>query len=126
MVATLKAALLRRKQIQAETGYARSTLYLRIAQKLWTAPVRIGPHAVGWPAGEVEVLNAARIAGKSDDEIRALVAKLEGARATFLEHASTPHLNHAHIKHESMNRHAEASTEQIDAAGMAIVEKGGI
>ena len=31
-------------------------------------------------AGEVAALNAARIAGKSDEEIRALVVKLEAAR----------------------------------------------
>jgi prophage regulatory protein len=35
---------------------------------------------VGWPANEVAALNAARIAGKSDDEIRQLVRKLEAAR----------------------------------------------
>ena len=36
--------------------------------------------ATGTPDNEVEALNAARIAGKTDDEIRALVAKLEAAR----------------------------------------------
>jgi prophage regulatory protein len=36
--------------------------------------------AVGWPSEEVQALNAARIAGKSDEEIRALVVKLEAAR----------------------------------------------
>jgi hypothetical protein len=34
----------------------------------------------GWPGEEVEALNAARIAGKTDAEIRALVVKLEAAR----------------------------------------------
>ena len=34
----------------------------------------------GWPAHEVAALNAARIAGKSDDEIRILVQQLESAR----------------------------------------------
>jgi prophage regulatory protein len=42
--------------------------------------VQIGPRAVGWPSCEVAAINAARIAGKSDVEIRALVAKLEAAR----------------------------------------------
>lgn len=72
--------ILRRKQVEAETGYSRSTLYLRIAQGLWPKPVRLGPRAVGWPAGEVAGLNAARIAGKSDADIRVLVSKLETAR----------------------------------------------
>jgi prophage regulatory protein len=72
--------LLRRKQVEAETGYSRSTLYLRITQGLWPKPVRLGPRAVGWPAGEVTGLNAARIAGKTDADIRVLVARLEAAR----------------------------------------------
>jgi prophage regulatory protein len=37
---------------------------------------------VGWPANEVEALNAARIAGKSESEVRELVVKLEAARKT--------------------------------------------
>lgn len=86
MAKQLQAAfsILRRKQVQAETGYSRSTIYLRISQGLWVHPVALGARAVGWPAGEVASLNAARIAGKSDDEIRALVVTLEGARKAAL------------------------------------------
>jgi prophage regulatory protein len=35
---------------------------------------------VGWPANEVSEINTARIAGKTDEEIRALVVQLEAAR----------------------------------------------
>jgi prophage regulatory protein len=73
--------ILRRKPVEDETGYSRSTIYLRIKQRLWTKPVPLGARAVGWPAREVAALNAARIAGKSDAEIRALVARLEAERA---------------------------------------------
>jgi prophage regulatory protein len=66
--------------VKSETGYSRSTIYLRIAQGLWTKQVSLGARCVGWPAHEVGALNAARIAGKSDEEIRALVVKLEAAR----------------------------------------------
>lgn len=72
--------ILRRKQVEAATGYSRSTIYLRISQKLFIRPVSLGARAVGFPAGEVEALNAARIAGKKDADIRALVLKLEAAR----------------------------------------------
>ena len=75
-------AILRRKQVQALTGLSRSTLYLRIAQGVFPRPVSLGARAVGWPADEVAVLNAARISGKSDPEIRELVVKLEAARKT--------------------------------------------
>jgi prophage regulatory protein len=82
MAHQLRTALtiLRRRQIEAESGYSRSTLYLRIAQGLWTKQISLGARAVGWPAAEVDALNAARIAGKTDAEIRALVLSLEAAR----------------------------------------------
>lgn len=84
MANQLRTALtiLRRRQIEAESGYSRSTLYLRIAQGLWTKQVSLGARAVGWPAIEVDALNAARIAGKSDAEIRVLVAMLHSARVS--------------------------------------------
>ena len=70
----------RRKQVQAENGLSRSTLYLQIARGLFPRPIRLGARAVGWPAREVAALNAARIAGKSDGEIRELVTKLHADR----------------------------------------------
>ncbi len=78
------ATIWRRKRVLAERGLSRSTHYHQIAEGLFTKPVRIAQRAVGWPAREVAALNAARIAGKSDDEIRDLVTKLHaerGARA---------------------------------------------
>jgi prophage regulatory protein len=66
--------------VTTASGEGRSTLYSRISQGLWTKPVRLGPRSVGWPEYEVEALIAARIAGKSDEEIRALVLELEAAR----------------------------------------------
>ena len=73
-------AILRRDSVESLSGYPRSTLYLRISQGLWTRPVKLGPRAVGWPADEVAALNAARIAGQADEEIHALVTRLEAAR----------------------------------------------
>lgn len=72
--------ILRIPTVKSESGLSRSTIYLRIAQGLWTKPVSLGARAVGWPSDEVEAINAARIAGKTDEEVRALVAKLEAAR----------------------------------------------
>jgi len=72
--------ILRMPDTRSQSGYSRSTIYLRIAQGLWTKQISLGPRAVGWPSSEVAALNAARIAGKSDEEIRALVLKLEAAR----------------------------------------------
>ena len=76
--------LLRLPAVKAECGYSRSTLYLRMSQGLWTRPVSLGARSVAWPAGEVAALNAARIAGKSEADIRALVARLQAARGAAL------------------------------------------
>lgn len=75
-----RLTILRIRDVKAESGYSRSTLYLRITQGLWPKPVPLGPRAVGWPSEEVAAINAARIAGKTDDEIRELVLRLEAAR----------------------------------------------
>lgn len=72
--------ILRRKQTEVLSGYSRSTIYLRISQGLWTRPVALGLRAVGWPAADIEALIAARIAGRSDHEIRAIVRTLESDR----------------------------------------------
>ncbi len=74
--------LLRLPAVKERSGYSRSTIYLRMAQGLWTKPVNLGARAVAWPSTEVAALNAARIAGKSDDQIRDLVLKLAAARKT--------------------------------------------
>lgn len=76
--------ILRLPAVKSESGYSRSTIYLRIAQGLWPKPVSLGLRMVGWPNSEVTAMNAARIAGKADDEIRALVVKLEAARKSAI------------------------------------------
>lgn len=84
------AAILRRKTVESLTGYSRSTIYLRIAQGLFPKPISLGARAVGWPAVDVAALNAARIAGKTDEQIRALVLKVEAARISTGAGISTP------------------------------------
>ena len=74
--------ILRLPAIKTSTGLSRSTIYLRVAQGEFPKPVSLGGRAVGWPASEVAALNAARIAGKSNSEIRELVVTLEAARKT--------------------------------------------
>lgn len=76
----MATTILRLPTVLRERGRSRSAHYLDIQQGLFTRPVAIGLRAVGWPSGEVTALNVARIAGKSDEEIRDLVVKLEAAR----------------------------------------------
>ena len=61
-------------------GKGRESTYNDVRRGLLTPPVAIGARAKAWPSHEVEAINSARLAGKSDDEIRALVARLIAAR----------------------------------------------
>ena len=72
--------ILRLPGVLSASGDTKSTHYLKISQGLWTKPVRLGARAVGWPSDEVASLINARIAGKSNEEIRDLVKQLESAR----------------------------------------------
>lgn len=69
--------LSRLPQVLDATANSRSALYVKVAAGLFTKPVKRGKRCVAWPDYEVSAINAARIAGKTDDEIRALVARLE-------------------------------------------------
>ena len=73
-------AIYRLSQVKIETGLPRSTIYLRIQQGLLTKPISLGGRSVGWPAIEISQINAARIAGKSNEEIKNLVDELENQR----------------------------------------------
>ena len=72
--------ILRRRAVEKITGDPRSTLYAKITKGLFTKPVKLSARSVGWPLDEAEKIIGARIAGKSDAEIKALVASLEMAR----------------------------------------------
>lgn len=77
--------LIRLPRLLAKTGLPKTTIYDGIREGLLTRGVSIGARAVAWPEHEVDAINAARIAGKSDAEIRDLVQRLMAKRATALE-----------------------------------------
>ena len=67
---------------KAEVGWrSDASQYNSIREGLFTAGVAIGQRSKGWPDFEVKAIAAARIAGKSDDEIRELVKRLHAKRA---------------------------------------------
>ena len=76
----MATTILRLPTVIRRRGRSRSAHYLDIQEGLFPHPVSIGARAVGWPEYEVDAINAARIAGKSDDEIRGLVKELIVAR----------------------------------------------
>ena len=73
--------ILRMPAVKAETGHrSHATIYTAIKAGLFTTGVAIGQRSKGWPSYEVQAINAARIAGKSDPEIRELVKRLHAKR----------------------------------------------
>lgn len=73
--------ILRMPAVKAETGHrSHASIYNAIKAGLFTKAVQIGIRSVGWPANEVVAINAARIAGKSDAEVRELVVLLHEKR----------------------------------------------
>ena len=78
-------AIWRIETCKAEAGYrSNASIYNLIREGLLTKPVSIGQRSVGWPDDEVRALCAARIAGKTDDEIRELVSRLHLKRTELL------------------------------------------
>jgi prophage regulatory protein len=78
-------SILRMPAVKAETGHrSHASIYLAIKAGLFTRPVLIGHRAVGWPADEVQAICAARVAGKSEAELRELVDTLHSMRISKL------------------------------------------
>ena len=63
MAEAIESALriLRRKQVEAQTGLSRSTIYDLIRANRFPRQVRVGPRAVGWLASEVDAYLAASV-----------------------------------------------------------------
>lgn len=76
-MAATSVRLLRLDAVLHVTGLKPTPLYEQTRSGLFPRAVKIGARAVAWPAHEVEAVIAARIAGKSDDALRTLVAELE-------------------------------------------------
>lgn len=72
--------LLRLPSVTKTTGLNRANIYRQIKKGLLTRPVQISQRAVAWPESEIAAINAAKIRGASDSEIKELVAALVEAR----------------------------------------------
>jgi len=73
--------ILRLPSVKAEMGHrSDASIYNAIRSGLFPPGVQIGQRAKGWPDYEVRAINIARVAGKSDDEIRELVKLLHSKR----------------------------------------------
>ncbi len=74
-------AIIRMPAVKAETGHrSHASIYNAIKAGTFTTGVAIGQRSKGWPDHEVKAINAARIAGKSEAEIKELVNRLHAKR----------------------------------------------
>lgn len=53
--------ILRRKQVEARTGLARSTIYDHVRAGTFPAPISLGEKAVGWIESEIDAWLTAQV-----------------------------------------------------------------
>ena len=77
--------ILRLPTVKDKAGHrSDASVYNAIRAGLFTAGVAIGQRAKGWPDYEVDALISARVAGKTDAEIRELVKTLHAKRTALV------------------------------------------
>ena len=77
--------ILRLPDVKRVLGHrADASVYNAIRAGLFTAGVAIGQRAKGWPDYEAQAIATARVAGKSDAEIRELVKVLHARRTSMV------------------------------------------
>jgi prophage regulatory protein len=75
-------AIWRLPAVKAEFGWrSDASAYNSIRAGVLTTGVAIGQRSRGWPDYEVKAIAAARIAGRSDEEVRNLVQVLHAKRS---------------------------------------------
>jgi len=47
--------LLRRQEVEERTGLATTTIYRKMREGSFPAPIKIGQRAVRWPSSEIEI-----------------------------------------------------------------------
>ena len=78
-------SILRMPAVKAETGHrTHASIYTAIKAGLFTTGIAISQRSVGWPDYEVKAINAARIAGQSDTQIKELVQRLHAKRTALV------------------------------------------
>lgn len=77
--------ILRMPAVRQKSGYASATsVYNLVRNGTFTRPVQIGPKTVGWPEHEVDAINAARVGGIQEEQLKELVRKLHAQRSQLL------------------------------------------
>ncbi|MPY74616.1 MAG: AlpA family phage regulatory protein [Alphaproteobacteria bacterium] len=86
---------LRLSEVCKAKGCGKSSLYEEIQAGLFTPPVKTGKRASAWPSYEVQALNKARLAGKTEAEVKQIVICLVAARRAIDDSAIAAVLNNS-------------------------------
>lgn len=81
----ISTTLIRKPAVRSKLGDSNTAFYVKIGKGLITRPIKIGERAVAWPSHEIDAIVDARIAGKSEVELRDLVQRLHSQRSVAAE-----------------------------------------
>ena len=73
----------RKPAVLSRTGMSHATLYRRISEGLFPPGVTLGNRSVGWLAHEVDAMLNAFAAGKTTEELQAIVKGIIEKRQTL-------------------------------------------
>ena len=82
---TVNLRIERRQNVLDKVRFSRSTLYSRIQQGLFVPPVSLGRRSVGWLEHETDMVLRGLVSGKTDLEIKELVAEVIALRANLCD-----------------------------------------
>ena len=83
--------LLRLPEVKSRSGYrSNASVYNLVREGLFTRPIKIGMRSVAWPDYEVDSINAARVAGFNEEQLRAHVEALHHHRHRLLPELLIP------------------------------------
>jgi prophage regulatory protein len=77
---TNKIYFLRKPEVLSRFEFSKSTLANKINEKTFVPPCALGERAVAWISYEIDSMAAAIVAGKSKEQLKALVADLVAQR----------------------------------------------
>ncbi|MAZ65496.1 MAG: transcriptional regulator [Kangiellaceae bacterium] len=76
---------LRKKDVLKQSAIGSTSLYYEVQEGTFPPPVPLGARAVGYLEHEVQAILAAKAAGYTPDQLKALVQQLIAKRETFMQ-----------------------------------------
>ncbi|PXW85021.1 AlpA family transcriptional regulator [Nitrosomonas sp. Nm84] len=80
MLSNNKSKLIRLKEVIEISGLKRSTIYNYITKGIFPSQIKLGERCVAWVENEILEVNFARMAERTEQEIKDLVAQQKDLR----------------------------------------------